>query len=116
MVLALLQGWTEGSVSLRYDELAVDAVMAPPDAAPLAGGRDRPLPVQIRSPAVGVFTPRVAAGKYVKSTEAVGVVEAPGRSTLVFPPRDGKLIDVASPGAFVEYEQQVAALEPAVRE
>ncbi len=117
MILALLRGWDEGAVSLRYNELAVDAVIVSPESSPWAARTDLASQVQIRSPAVGVFTPRASVGTLFKSTEAIGVVDAPGRSTSVFPPMDGKLVHLAvAGGGFVESDNRVAPPEPIAKE
>jgi biotin carboxyl carrier protein len=113
MVLALLQGWGEGRVSLRHNGLAVDAVIGPleiPAAAPVTSA------LQIRSPAVGIFRPQSSAGMLLRIGELMALIEAPGRSMPVVSPLDGKLLRMLVPaGAFVEYDQEIAVIEPKAR-
>jgi biotin carboxyl carrier protein len=109
-VLALLRGWGEGTVSLRHDGLEVDVVMAAtePDV-----GRH----LTVRSPAVGVFKPSAAIGAMLAAGEAIGCVEAPGRSTPIAAPAAGKLMQLAVPEfGFVEYDQKLGSLEPTAQD
>jgi biotin carboxyl carrier protein len=117
MVLALLQGWDEGAVSLRYHDLAVDAVLKSVEPSRSPDRAAAPSRVQIRSPAVGTFTPRVGEGAVLKSNEAIGVIDAPGRSTPVISPTGGKLVQLtARIDGFVEYDQEIATIEPIASE
>jgi biotin carboxyl carrier protein len=113
MVIALLQGWGEGAVSLRYKDLAVDAVLKSFELSRNPNNAGAPSREQIRSPAVGTFAPRVGEGTLVKSNEAIGIIDAPGRSTLVISPMDGKLVHLmVRIDGFVEYDQEIATIEP----
>jgi biotin carboxyl carrier protein len=103
MVLALLQGWGEGTVSLRYNGLTVDAVIS---AAPIAAQ-------VIRSPAVGMFRPQTSVGMLLRSGEPMALIEAFGRSIAVNSPSDGKLLRMLiEADTFVEYDQEIALIEP----
>jgi biotin carboxyl carrier protein len=102
MVLALLQGWGEGTVSLRHNGLAVDTVLSAAPATALV----------IRSPAVGIFRPQSSVGMLLRSGEAMALIEAFGRSMAVVSPSDGKLLRMLIPAdAFVEYDQEIAVIE-----
>jgi biotin carboxyl carrier protein len=117
MVLALLQGWCEGAVSLRYDDLAVDAVLRSFELSQASNNADTLNRVQIRSPAVGTFALRVDVDRLLRSNEAIGVIDAPGRSTPVISPTYGKLVQLSvRTGSFVEYDQEIATVEPVTRE
>jgi biotin carboxyl carrier protein len=110
MVLALLQGWDEGTVSLRHNGLAVHAVLGP---IVLSAALAAPAALAIRSPAVGIFRPQRSAGILLRSGEPVARIEAPGRTTPVVAPVNGKLLRMAIPAnAFVEYDQEIALIEP----
>jgi biotin carboxyl carrier protein len=104
MVLALLQGWGEGTVSLRHDGLAMDAVLSAAPAAVLA----------IRSPAVGIFRPQTPVATLLRSGEPLALIEGFGRSMTVVSPSGGKLLRLLiAADAFVEYDQEIALIEPA---
>ncbi len=103
MVLALLQSWGEGTLSLRYNGLAVDAVLSPASAAAQV----------IRSPAVGIFRSQSSAGMLLRSGEPIALIEAFDRSMAVVSPSDGKLLRMLIPAdTFVEYDQEIALIEP----
>jgi biotin carboxyl carrier protein len=113
MVLALLQGWKEGTVSLRYGDLVVEAIVAEDTVAQSPGRQHTP----VRSPAVGVLTVHATQGQRLSKGDVIGVVDAPGRSTPVIAPGDGTLAQlIASNKAFVEYDEQIFSLEPITRE
>ena len=102
-VLARLQGWNRGTLSLQYNGLTVDAVMAPAPASPA-----------IRSPALGIFRPQAKAGMFLRAGEPIGNIKALGRTTPVLAPLSGKLLRILVPAdAFVEYDQELAVIEPA---
>jgi hypothetical protein len=103
-VLALLQGWDRGTLSLQYNGLTVDAVMAAV-AAPAA--------MTIRSPALGIFRPQAEAGKVLSCGEPIANIKALGRTTPVLSPFNGKLLRILVPAdTFVEYDQELAVIEP----
>lgn len=113
VVLALLQGWKEGSVSFRHGDLIVDLV--------LAAGSSTTTPnrqyVPIRSPAVGLLTIATKPGTPLRKGDQIGVIDAPGRSTPIAAPVDGTLVGLnPADGRFVEYDEQIAVLEPAAGE
>lgn len=113
MVLALLQGWKEGTVSLRYADLVVEAIVAE-DLMAQSPGRQHAL---VRSPAVGVLTVYATQGKSLSKGDVIGVVDAPGRSTPIVAPADGTLAELmATNRSFVEYDEQIASLEPIASE
>jgi len=104
-VLAVLQGWDTGTLSLRYNGLTVDAVMA---AAPA------PAAMTMRSPALGIFRPQAEAGMFLRTGEPIANIKALGRTTPVRSPLNGTLLRILVPAdAFVEYDQELAVLEPA---
>jgi hypothetical protein len=106
MVLALLEGWGDGTVSLRHNGLAVDAVLS---AAPTA-----PAVLAIRSPSVGIFRPHSSVGMLLRSGKPLALIEAFDRSTAVVSPAEGKLLRLLIPAdTFVEYDQEIALVEPA---
>jgi len=112
LILALAEGWPEGAVSLRYDGLSVDAVLVTSHLPPERPADETKL-IQIRSSAVGTFKPSSVPGARVVAGKPIGVVDAPGRSTPVVSPQDGKLIALAvDAGDFVEFDQVIASIEP----
>jgi hypothetical protein len=102
-VLALLQGWDRGTLSLQYSGLTVDAVMAA-----------TPAPPAIRSPALGIFRPQAKAGMFLRAGDPIGNIKALGRTTAVRAPLNVRLVRLLVPAdAFVEYDQELAVIEPA---
>jgi hypothetical protein len=102
-VLALLQGWDRGTLSLQYNGLTVDAVMAA-----------TPAPPAIRSPALGMFRPQAKAGMFLRAGDPIGNIKALGRTTPVLAPLNVRLVRLLVPAdAFVEYDQELAVIEPA---
>jgi multidrug efflux pump subunit AcrA (membrane-fusion protein) len=102
-VLALLQGWDRGTLSLQYNGLTMYVVMAAP-----------PAPPAIRSPALGIFRPHAKTGMFLTAGEPIANIKALGRTTPVLSPLNGKLLRILVPAdAFVEYDQELAVIEPA---
>ena len=113
MILALLEGWNEGTVSLKHGNLIVEAVVA----NQIVTKAPAPRHVLVRSPAVGILTVYATQGRPLSKGDIIGVIDAPGRSTSIVSSSDGILVGPIAPnGSFVEYDQQIAALEPTTRE
>lgn len=113
MILALLEGWKEGTVSLKHGHLVVEAVVATETVTEASAPRH----VLVRSPAVGILTVHATQGRTLSKGDVIGVIDAPGRSTSIVAPSDGTLSGPIAPnGNFVEYDQEIAALEPTMGE